>query len=104
MNKVVKRAVAEMIETLGHVGMAVQTVTRPNEHAGNSTKRVHLDRWGHTIVIDALKRRLREVNPFLKRKVRRMIVSLIGMFSGKRVVDGGIADRPPFDHLAAETW
>ena len=33
-----------------------------------------------------------------------MIVTLIGMFSGKRVVDGGIVDRPPFDNLAAETW
>ena len=33
-----------------------------------------------------------------------MIVTLVGMFSGKRVVDGGIVDRPPFGNLAAETW
>ena len=33
-----------------------------------------------------------------------MIVPLVRMFSGKRVVDRGIVDRPPFDNFAAETW
>ena len=104
MSKVAKRAVAEAIATLGHVGMTVETVPWFDEHAGSRAKRVHFNWRSHTIAIDALERRLRKAKPFLKRKIRRMIVTLIGMFSGKRVVDGWIVDRSPFANLAAETW
>ena len=33
-----------------------------------------------------------------------MIVTLIGMFSGKRVVGGWVVYRPSLNNLAAETW
>ena len=33
-----------------------------------------------------------------------MIVALIGMFSGKRVVDGWAVYRPSLNNLAAGTW
>ena len=33
-----------------------------------------------------------------------MIVPLIGMFSGKRVVDGWVVYRSSLNNLAAETW
>ena len=102
MSKVVKRAVAQMVGTLGHVGLTMGPVSRFNEHVSNRAERVHVNRRRDTITIDALKRCLREPEPFLERKIRRVIVALIRMFSGKRVVDGRIADWPPFNDLATE--
>ena len=84
MNKVVKRAVAQMVATFGHVGLTMHAVPRLNGHVRNGAKRVHIDRRRDTIPIDALKRRLREPKPFLKRRIRRVIVTLIRMFSGKK--------------------
>ena len=105
MSKVVKRAVAQVVAKLGHVGLTMHAVSRLNGHARISAKWVHFNRRrGGTITIDALKRRLWESEPFLKRKIRRMIVTLIGMFSGKRVVDGWVVYRPSLNNLAAETW
>ena len=60
MNKVVKRAVAHVVATLGHVGLTMHAVSRLNEHVRNSAKRVHFNRRHDTIAIDALKRSLWE--------------------------------------------
>ena len=49
----------------------------------------------------ALKRCLRKAKPFLQRKIRRMIVTLIRMLSGKRVVDRRVVDWLAFHNLAA---
>ena len=70
MSKVVKCAVEKVVATLGHVGMAVHTVPRLNEHVCDRAKRVHFNQKGGTITIDALEMCLWESNPFLKRKVR----------------------------------
>ena len=40
----------------------------------------------------------------MKRKIRRVIVTLIGMFSGKRMVDGRVVYGPSLNNLATETW
>ena len=96
-----------MAATLGHFGLAMCSIPRFNEHANNRAKRVHFNRSRGTIAIDALKRRLWESKPFLKRKVRRVTVALIGKFNGKRVVDGRVvytfrAGIPGFSHASAE--
>ena len=43
MSKVVKRAVVEVVATLGHVKMAVETVPWFDGHVGNRAKRVHFN-------------------------------------------------------------
>ena len=60
VSKVVKRAVAYVVATLGHVGLTMHAVSRLNEHLRNSAKRVHFNRRRDTIAIDTLKRRLWE--------------------------------------------
>ena len=59
-----------MVATLGHVGMTVDTVLRLNKHVRDYTKRVHFNRWGHTVVIDALEWRLRKARTLLQRGIR----------------------------------
>ena len=103
MNKIVKRAVAKMVAAFSHVGMTVNTVPRLDEHIRDSTKQMHLHRWGGTVAVNALERSLRETKPFLQWKIRRVFVTLVRMFSWKRMLDGRIVDRPPFDNFATET-
>ena len=45
-----------------------------------------------------------ETESFLQWKIRRMVVTLVRMLSGKRVVDGRIVDWPPFYNFATEAW
>ena len=100
MNKIIKRAVAEMVATLGHVGMAVNTVPRLNEHVSDNAKRVHFNRWGYTVVIGALERSLRKIKNAFAAGSK---ANGCGIGSNVRwqtgVVDGEIADRPPFDNF-----
>ena len=60
-----------MVATLGHVGMTVDTVPRFNEHVRDRAKRVHFNRWGHTVMRDALEWRLRKPKTLLQRRMRR---------------------------------